>query len=133
MSSREILFRKTSPSLEEKAERTVAMLLPWSDTLETDSLFRTHGMERFVSTKSQDPNKELVDADLEALYGKNSNGWPNLVVSGAGSADARISPAPSRSDTHGGFDNDEYTMNSVLYRILGQAPKRPFTLRDLQY
>ena len=28
---------------------------------------------------------------------------------------------------------DEYTLNSVLYRILGEKPRRPFTVRDLQY
>jgi hypothetical protein len=35
--------------------------------------------------------------------------------------------------THGGFDNDEHTMNSVLFRILRNKPGRPYTLRDLQY
>jgi hypothetical protein len=41
--------------------------------------------------------------------------------------------AVSRSDTHGGFDNDPNTMNSVLRRILGTAPAFPFTQRDLQF
>jgi hypothetical protein len=91
------------------------------------------GMERFISYKSSDPNKELVDKDLDALFKKNVNGWPSLIVSGKGRGDIQISPSLSRSETHGGFDNDEYTMNSVLYRIIGDKPKRPFTLRDLQY
>jgi hypothetical protein len=91
------------------------------------------GMERFISSKSSDPNKELVDKEVETLFKKNINGWPSLIIAGEGSREARISPSLSRSETHGGFDNDEYTLNSVLYRILGEEPKRLFKLRDLQY
>jgi len=32
----------------------------------------------------------------------------------------------TRSQSHGGFDNDSYTMNSLLKRILNAAPKQPF-------
>lgn len=39
----------------------------------------------------------------------------------------------SRSTSHGGFDNDPYTLNSVLKTILGNTPKRKFTERDLDY
>ena len=91
------------------------------------------GMERFISRKGQDPDKSLVDEDIEALFKKQINGWPSLIVSGSGSRQGRLGPTLSRSETHGGFDNDEYTMNSVLFRILGHAPKRPFSVRDLQY
>jgi hypothetical protein len=91
------------------------------------------GMERFISSDSQDPNKELVDKEVEALFKKKVNGWPSLVRSGEGASSTLISPSLSRSETHDGFDKDEYTLNSVLYRILEDKPKRPFTLRDLQY
>ncbi len=37
------------------------------------------------------------------------------------------------SETHGGFDNDEKTMNSVLRAILGGPPKRPFTRLERSY
>lgn len=37
------------------------------------------------------------------------------------------------STSHGGFDNDVPTMNSVLRRILGQAPTHPFEKRDLDF
>ena len=37
------------------------------------------------------------------------------------------------SKTHGGFDNDPCSMNSVLYRILGKKPAHPFEKRDLDY
>jgi hypothetical protein len=39
----------------------------------------------------------------------------------------------SESDTHGGFDNDPATLNSLMFRILdGDAPHK-FELRDLQF
>ena len=40
----------------------------------------------------------------------------------------------STSKSHGGFDNDPYTLNDILKRILGKTPiKRSFTDDDLQY
>lgn len=39
----------------------------------------------------------------------------------------------ARSKTHGGFDNDPLTLNSILYRILGQKPAPAFEKRDLDY
>jgi hypothetical protein len=43
-------------------------------------------------------------------------------------------PSPStESKTHGGFDNDETTMNSILRTILGAAPERKFVAKDLDY
>jgi hypothetical protein len=90
-------------------------------------------MERFVSRNSSDPDKSLVNPVLEALFKQKVNGWDSLVIAGAGGASESISPSLSRSESHGGFDNDEATMNSVLFRILGAAPMRPFTVRDLRF
>lgn len=39
----------------------------------------------------------------------------------------------TRSTSHGGFDNDEYTMNHILRRILGGTPKLPFSKSSLDY
>ena len=39
----------------------------------------------------------------------------------------------TRSTTHGGFDNDEFTMNHILRRVLGEAPAHPFTEDGLKY
>jgi hypothetical protein len=39
----------------------------------------------------------------------------------------------TRSSTHGGFDNDPYTMNHILKRVLGKSPGRPFKDDDLSY
>jgi hypothetical protein len=57
------------------------------------------------------------------------DGLPGIVVSGASNQPG----ATSKSETHGGFDNDPNTMNSVLTRILGGVPAVPFTERDLQF
>ena len=77
------------------------------------------GMERYIAG----------DAVLQRLLTRPVNGLPTLVIAGAGDKPGCV----SRSATHGGFDNDPDTLNSVLYRILGQAPQRAFTARDLQY
>jgi hypothetical protein len=37
------------------------------------------------------------------------------------------------STSHGGFDNDPFTMNDMLKRILGKDPARPFTEKELNY
>ncbi|MEQ8205264.1 MAG: hypothetical protein RIA65_03740, partial [Woeseia sp.] len=39
----------------------------------------------------------------------------------------------TKSDTHGGFDNDPATMNSVLKRVVGKKPVHPFTGKSLKY
>lgn len=84
--------------------------------------------------------KACIDADktLAKLFGGTVDGHPALVVSEGIPIDpakevAAIQQGASVSHSHGGFDNDCATMNSVLTRVLGGAPKRPFTARDLNY
>ncbi len=69
------------------------------------------------------------DAKLLKLLQSEIDGVPGIVVSGEGGKAGAI----AKSKSHGGFDNDPDTMNSVLFRILGNAPKFPFTDRDLQF
>jgi len=57
------------------------------------------------------------------------DGRPGLVVAGEGNVPGAI----SKSDSHGGFDNDPNTMNSLLTRILNHVPNPTFTERDLQF
>lgn len=38
----------------------------------------------------------------------------------------------TRSTTHGGFDNDVHTMNSILTRMLGAAPALPFSAAEMK-
>lgn len=89
------------------------------------------GMEKFIARPRppadpkeklpERPGLDLAVADLLAS---------TLVVAGE---PARDGLGPSRSDSHGGFDNDPETLNSILRRILGAKPKREFTSRDLQF
>lgn len=75
--------------------------------------------------------QKFLEEDQKLLNLLNSavDGLPGIVISGAGDKPG----AMSKSDTHGGFDNDPNTMNSVLVRILGELPAVPFTARDLQF
>ena len=41
--------------------------------------------------------------------------------------------AQTRSRSHGGFDNDTYTMNKILKTVLAGNPKRPFEKKDLDF
>lgn len=84
--------------------------------------------------------KACLDADpkLAALFAANGAGQPALVVSegiplNSAEEAAAILQGASVSHSHGAFDNDTATMNSVLARVLGGAPKRLFTPRDLNY
>jgi hypothetical protein len=84
--------------------------------------------------------KASLDADrqLARLFGGMVDGRPALVVSAGIPLDsaqeaAAIQTGASVSHTHGGFDNDTATMNSVLVRVLGGTPRRLFTARDLNY
>jgi hypothetical protein len=91
------------------------------------------GMQRYVQ---QLDGSAQVDEDAHRVFSRQVDGRPALVVAGAGPRDVQIdhcNMGVSRSETHGGFDNDEGTLNSVLWRILGSKPVRPFTMRDLQY
>lgn len=78
------------------------------------------GMQKYIQKIKDGPQ---VDPALQALLA------PTTVVAGA-------KPPPglgvSRSNSHGGFDNDKDTLNSILGRILGGKPRREFDTRDLQ-
>ncbi len=69
------------------------------------------------------------DHEVEKLFQKKVNGLPSLVIAGQSQGDG----CRSRSDSHGGFDNDPDTLNSMLYRILGKKADREFHLEDTQY
>jgi hypothetical protein len=83
------------------------------------------GMERHLR-RSADPASRGL-ARLWEHYGKAPGDGPPLVIAGGDNASL------SNSRTHGGFDNDMATMNSVLAQVLGHRPRRPFAERDLVY
>jgi len=83
-----------------------------SKAFEEESAAPILGMQRYSKgIEKAKPGK------LEVLYSKGSD-----------SASAKTS-----STSHGGFDNDPNTMNSVLKTILGTAPGHPFTKEILNY
>lgn len=63
----------------------------------------------------------------------DANGLPNLILTKDSEENPEQARTASTSRSHGGFDNDVATMNSVLFRILGASPARPFNARDLAY
>jgi len=74
------------------------------------------------------------DKAIKSAYqGNAADGLPSLIIAGTNPEPAGKETASSQSASHGGFDNDVPTMNSVLYRILGGAPARPFSRHDLNY
>jgi hypothetical protein len=90
------------------------------------------GMERFVRGGFDDPTAE---GDMVEFFGRRVDGLPSLIVAGEerGSSKNPDARSLSRSESHGGFDNDPATMNAVLWRILGEEPTRQFSERDLQF
>ena len=56
-----------------------------------------------------------------------------LVIAGMAPGTKEEGPSICRAESHAAFDNDSFTLNSVLWRILGKRPKRKFDPRDLQY
>ncbi|MBI4470197.1 MAG: C1 family peptidase [Acidobacteria bacterium] len=58
-----------------------------------------------------------------------NSGFIEIIESATSDADR----AACATKTHGGFDNDPATMNSVLLRILGKKPAPAFEARDLDY
>lgn len=79
-----------------------------------------------------------ADTQLSKLFAGNVDGRPALVISNGDSIDSAressaVAQGVSASRSHGGFDNDPLTMNSILTRVLNGPPSRPFTPRDLHY
>ncbi|MBI3654474.1 MAG: C1 family peptidase [Acidobacteria bacterium] len=122
--------------LSDKAERDdrvtraygKSLLYLVSNAFEEERAMPLLGMERFVSERGTAGDK-YADQEISALYQNEVNGLPALVVAG----ESNQSGSQSHSNTHGGFDNDADTLNSILYRILGREPERKFTAAELRY
>ena len=134
------LFRATLLASIKKGELPLPSLFLLSDELERDDTVGPYGKSLLylVSNAFEGARgvpllgmQTCLDADQELakLFSGKIGGHPALVVAGTGGPTASC----SASRTHGGFDNDPDTMNSVMTRILGAVPKRPFTARDLKY
>lgn len=91
------------------------------------------GMEKFINGDNSSLDPDLVDKDIAAMLKKKIAGREPLVIAGKAKATQKHGDDICRCETHGGFDNDPFTLNSVLFRILGYQPEREFTERDLQW
>ena len=96
------------------------------------SLITTKKRNFFLQSLFKDLDKDYIDNKIAALLQKKINGWESLVA-GKARASKKWGDDVCRADTHGGFDNDPFTLNSVLFRILGKRPEREFGIRDLQW
>lgn len=103
-----------------------SLLYPVSNAFEGRRNTPLLRMQRFVQKLPEHP---APDREVERLFQPKEGELRSLVVAGVDGG----SHSQSRSDSHDGFDKDEWTMNSVLGRILGRVPGRPFQARDLQY
>ena len=63
------------------------------------------------------------EAPVKTFLGQPTGGLPAVVIAGKGAQPG----SRSKSDSHGGFDNDPEMSNSMLFRILGAKPKTEFT------
>lgn len=73
------------------------------------------------------PGTPLIGLQKFSEHITEANGMPKIYYS-----DGRTGSI-TRSQSHGGFDNDPYTMNHVLRSILGTAPSQPFSKVELDF
>jgi hypothetical protein len=72
-------------------------------------------------------NRPLLGMEKFAKQVTRVKGMPAFHYSNGVSGNA------TRSRTHGGFDNDTFTLNHVLRTVLGKPSTQPFTSADLDY
>lgn len=143
------LFKETLlPDIQRGAIPTPSLFV-LSDELERDDTVGPYGKSLLYLVSNAFEGKRGVpllgmhtfiseDNQLKQLAAAQVDGRPALVLSsgnrlGTPAVDAGIQQGASASRTHGGFDNDPDTMNSVMVRILNGKPVRCFTERDLKY
>jgi hypothetical protein len=100
-----------------------------SDTLEQNDqvAFVYRKSLLYLVSRAFEEKKEEPLLGLQ-IHGKDVKGVDLIFSQGDPAKNKR-----SASRTHGGFDNDPATMNDVLRRVLGKAPKVPFTADSLEY
>ncbi|MCA9471756.1 MAG: C1 family peptidase [Nitrospirales bacterium] len=88
----------------------------------------SNALERRPDPPSDDSqSKPLLGMEIFATLVKTVRSKPQFIYSNG------VEGKRTRSTTHGGFDNDIFTMNHVLERVLGKKPADPFTEDDLDY
>ena len=74
--------------------------------------------------KERDKDKPILGMRLYSKELKPRAGLNLIYSDGRGQV--------TRAKTHGEFDNDTYTLNSMLTAILGAAPTEPFKEEEMQ-
>jgi hypothetical protein len=71
----------------------------------------------------REPDKPILGMQRYSKELKSRAGLSFIYSNGRGNV--------TRSTSHGGFDNDEYTLNTMLTNILGTAPEEPFNASEM--
>lgn len=88
----------------------------------------SNALERRPATPPEDLKaKPLLGLQIFEKLVKTVRSKPQFIYSNG------IDGRRTRSTSHGGFDNDTYTMNHVLERMLGKKPTDRFIQEDLDY
>jgi hypothetical protein len=79
--------------------------------------------------------EETIPAPILGMmkYAKIEAGLPARSVYVSEGKPQTSNEVPTASTSHGGFDNDPYTMNHMLRRILKKSPKEKFSAESLKY
>ncbi len=98
-----------------------------SNSFEEETPEQLLGMKEYTDSLMEEQVVSNLGDRFKIFY---SNGQPDDSPEGD---DHSVPVVPTASSTHGGFDNDKNTMNSVLTTILGEEPGTPFTTASLKY
>jgi Papain family cysteine protease/Alpha/beta hydrolase of unknown function (DUF900) len=121
------------PVLQKKTKLTLGDMVVYNlkDQLETDDnvgkIYRKSLLYMVSNAFEREDAKPLLGMEKFTKEVKTAGSMPQFIYSN-GTEGQR-----TRSTSHGGFDNDHYTMNHILRRILGKAPTQPFTAESLDY
>ncbi len=102
-----------------------------TDRLEQDDnvlgIYRKSLLYLVSNAFEREKGRPLLGMEKFSRHAPQIGGWPRFYYSDG------VSGEITRSTSHGGFDNDPWTMNHILERVLGHEPERPFTAEDLEF
>jgi len=121
------------PVLQKKSKLTLGDMVIYNlkDQLEQDDnvskIYRKSLLYLVSNAFESEKERPLLGMEKFKDRVKGANSLPQFIYSN-GTEGQR-----TRSTSHGGFDNDIFTMNHILKRVLGASPIYPFTTEDLDY
>ncbi len=128
------LYQRTYlPVLQKKSNIKLKELVIYclKDSLELDDnvgmVYRKSLLYLVSNAFERTPENPILGMEKFANLVQVAGSLPQFIYSNG------IEGQRTRSKSHGGFDNDPYTMNHILRRVLGSAPAVPFTEDSLKY